>query len=68
MKLMVDGTWRGEVPPTPELGAQPMIHAGRFRDRINSDGSSEFPQKRAAITSTSPRLARSRTVSWSCGH
>jgi putative glutathione S-transferase len=43
MKLMVDGTWRGEVPPTPELGAQRMIHAGRFRDRINSDGSSEFP-------------------------
>ena len=43
MKLMVDGTWRGEVPPTPELGAQRMIHAGRFRDRIASDGSSEFP-------------------------
>jgi putative glutathione S-transferase len=43
MKLMVDGTWRGEVPPTPELDAQRMIHAGRFRDRITSDGSSEFP-------------------------
>ena len=43
MKLMVDGTWRGDVAPTPELDAQRMIHAGRFRDRITSDGSSEFP-------------------------
>jgi len=43
MKLMVDGTWRGEVEPTPELDAQRMIHAGRFRDRITSDGSSKFP-------------------------
>jgi glutathionyl-hydroquinone reductase len=42
MKLMVDGTWRGEVEPTPEL-AQRMIHAGRFRDRITTDGSSKFP-------------------------
>jgi glutathionyl-hydroquinone reductase len=43
MKLMVNGTWRGDVAPTPELDAQRMIHAGRFRDRITADGSSEFP-------------------------
>ena len=43
MKLMVNGTWRGEVPPTPELDAQQMIHAGRFRDRITADGSSKYP-------------------------
>ncbi|MGY3441270.1 glutathione S-transferase C-terminal domain-containing protein [Bradyrhizobium sp. USDA 4473] len=43
MKLMVDGTWRGEIPPTPELDAQRMIHAGRFRERIAPDGSSRFP-------------------------
>jgi glutathionyl-hydroquinone reductase len=43
MKLMVNGTWRGDVAPTPELDAQRMIHAGRFRDRITADGSSRFP-------------------------
>lgn len=43
MKLMVDGTWRGEIPPTPELDAQRMVHRGRFRDRISSDGSSKYP-------------------------
>jgi putative glutathione S-transferase len=43
MKLMVNGTWRGDVAPTPELDAQRMIHAGRFRDRITADGSSKFP-------------------------
>jgi glutathionyl-hydroquinone reductase len=43
MKLMVNGTWRGDVAPTPELDAQRMIHAGRFRDRITNDGSSSFP-------------------------
>jgi glutathionyl-hydroquinone reductase len=43
MKLMVNGTWRGDVTPTPELNAQRMIHAGRFRDRITTDGSSKFP-------------------------
>jgi glutathionyl-hydroquinone reductase len=42
MKLMINGTWRGEVEPTPELEAQRMIHAGRFRDRITADGSSGF--------------------------
>src|SRR6185437_13691264 len=47
MKLMVDGTWRGEVAPTPELDAQRMIHAGRFRDRVASDGSSKFPAEAA---------------------
>jgi glutathionyl-hydroquinone reductase len=34
MKLMINGIWRGDVEPTPELDAQRMIHAGRFRDRI----------------------------------
>lgn len=43
MKLMINGTWRGEVTPTPELDAERMIHAGRFRDRVTTDGSSEFP-------------------------
>jgi glutathionyl-hydroquinone reductase len=43
MKLMVDGTWSGEVAPKPEFDAQQMIHAGRFRDCITSDGSSKFP-------------------------
>jgi putative glutathione S-transferase len=43
MKLMVDGTWRGEVLPTPEFDAQRMIHAGHFRGRITSYGSSKFP-------------------------
>jgi putative glutathione S-transferase len=47
MKLMVDGTWRGEVAPTPELDTQRMIHAGRFRDRIVSDGASKFPAEAA---------------------
>ena len=42
MKLMVNGTWRGDVAPTPELDAQRMIHAGRFRDRVTADGSSGF--------------------------
>ena len=28
MKLMVNGTWRGDVAPTLELDAQRMIHAG----------------------------------------
>jgi putative glutathione S-transferase len=43
MKLMIEGTWRGDVNPTPELDAQRMIHSGRFRDRITADDSSEFP-------------------------
>jgi putative glutathione S-transferase len=43
MKLMVNGTWRGEITPTPELDAERMIHSGRFRDRVTTDGSSEFP-------------------------
>lgn len=42
MKLMIEGTWRGDVDPTPELDAQRLIHAGRFRDRITADGSSGF--------------------------
>lgn len=42
MKLMIEGIWRGDVDPTPELDAQRMIHAGRFRDRITADGSSGF--------------------------
>lgn len=43
MKLMVNGTWRGEITPTPELDAERMIHAGRFRDCVTMDGSSKFP-------------------------
>jgi putative glutathione S-transferase len=43
MKLMIKGTWRGDVDPTPELNAQQMIHAGSFRHRITADGSSKFP-------------------------
>src|ERR1051326_2454000 len=42
MKLMIDGVWRGDVEPTPELEAQRMIHTGNFRDRITADGSSGF--------------------------
>jgi glutathionyl-hydroquinone reductase len=42
MKLMIKGTWRGDIDPTPELSAQRMIHAGSFRDRITADGSSRF--------------------------
>ncbi len=42
MKLMINGLWRGDVDPTPELKAQQMIHAGRFRDRITADGASGF--------------------------
>jgi putative glutathione S-transferase len=43
MKLMIDGIWRGDVDPTPELEARRMIHVGSFRDRITPDGSSGFP-------------------------
>jgi glutathionyl-hydroquinone reductase len=43
MKLMIDGVWRGDVDPTPELDARRMIHAGNFRDRVSADGSSGFP-------------------------
>src|SRR3981081_3680078 len=42
MKLMIDGAWRGDVDPTPELEAQRMIHAGSFRDRVTMNGSSSF--------------------------
>jgi putative glutathione S-transferase len=34
MKLMIDGVWRGDVEPTPELDAQRAIHAGLFRHRV----------------------------------
>jgi glutathionyl-hydroquinone reductase len=43
MKLMIKGTWQGDVDPTPELDAQRMIHAGSFRDRVTADRSSRFP-------------------------
>lgn len=43
IKLMINGIWRGDVDPTPELRNQQMIHAGRFRDRISADGASGFP-------------------------
>jgi glutathionyl-hydroquinone reductase len=42
MKLMIEGIWQGDVDPTPEHDAQRMIHAGSFRDRITTDGSSAF--------------------------
>jgi putative glutathione S-transferase len=34
MKLMIDGVWRGDVAPTPELEAQRQIHAGQFRGAV----------------------------------
>ncbi|MEH2544834.1 putative glutathione S-transferase [Bradyrhizobium sp. AZCC 2262] len=43
MKLMINGTWRGDVDATPELDARRMIHAGSFRDCITADGTSGFP-------------------------
>lgn len=46
MKLMIDGVWRGDVEPTPELLAQRMIHSGSFRDRVTADGSSGFAAER----------------------
>lgn len=46
MKLMIDGVWRGDVEPTPELLAQRMIHVGHFRDRVTADGSSGFAAER----------------------
>jgi putative glutathione S-transferase len=42
MKLMINGTWRGEIHPTPEIEAERMIHAGRFRNRVTAHGAS-FP-------------------------
>jgi putative glutathione S-transferase len=42
MKLMIDGNWRGDVDPAPKLDAQRMIHAGKFRNRVTSDGPSGF--------------------------
>jgi glutathionyl-hydroquinone reductase len=42
MKLMIDGVWRGDVQPTPELDAQRAIHVGQFRDRVIADGSGAF--------------------------
>lgn len=42
MKLMINGVWRGDAQPTPELEAQRMIHAGGFRDQVTADGSSGY--------------------------
>ena len=42
MKLMINGTWQGDVDPSPELDRLRMIHAGSFRDRITADGTSEY--------------------------
>jgi putative glutathione S-transferase len=36
MKLMIDGIWRGNVDPTPEIDSQRMIHAGLFRSYIKA--------------------------------
>jgi glutathionyl-hydroquinone reductase len=38
VKLMINGTWRGEIEPTPELEAERMIHTGRFRDHVTAHG------------------------------
>jgi putative glutathione S-transferase len=43
MKLMIDGIWRGDVVPPPEMAANRMIHDGSFRHKITNDGSSAFP-------------------------
>jgi putative glutathione S-transferase len=40
MKLMINAIWRSDAEPTPELHAQRMIHAGRFRSCVTTDGSS----------------------------
>lgn len=42
MKLMINGTWQGDVDPSPELDRLRMIHAGSFRDRITADATSEY--------------------------
>jgi len=42
MKLMINGVWRGDAQPTPELEAQRMIHIGGFRDQVTPDGSSGY--------------------------
>lgn len=36
MKLMIDGTWRGDIAPPPGLAA--MIHDGQFRHGITGEG------------------------------
>ncbi|SDS10767.1 putative glutathione S-transferase [Bradyrhizobium canariense] len=43
MKLMIDGVWRGDIAPPPELAAKQMIHDGSFRHKITNGGSSAFP-------------------------
>lgn len=40
---MIDGVWRGDIAPPPELAAKRMIHDGSFRHKITNDGSSAFP-------------------------
>jgi putative glutathione S-transferase len=42
MKLMINGIWRGDVDPTPELDVQSMIHTGSFRGRLTMDDLSGF--------------------------
>jgi putative glutathione S-transferase len=43
MKLMIDGQWRGDTIPTPELDAQRVIHKGLFQNRIEAAAGSAFP-------------------------
>jgi glutathionyl-hydroquinone reductase len=43
MKLTIDGVWRGDIMPPPELATKHMIHGGSFRHKITNDGSSAFP-------------------------
>ena len=33
---MIDGVWRGDIDPTPELQRKRMIHAGQFREKIEA--------------------------------
>jgi glutathionyl-hydroquinone reductase len=42
MKLMIKGTWRGEIEPPEEFDRQRMIHQGLFRDRVTADGTSGY--------------------------
>jgi hypothetical protein len=63
MKLMVNGMWRGDIAPTPELDALRMIHAGAFATASRRVDHSGFRRNLGVITSMSPRPARSRTAS-----
>ncbi|TWS97328.1 glutathione S-transferase C-terminal domain-containing protein [Reyranella sp. CPCC 100927] len=42
MKLMIDGVWRSDIAPPPELAAQRAIHDGRFRHVVMPHRPSAF--------------------------